>query len=259
MNIGLFAARNVGYEVAGFLGDNKEPPACLILDANDTSGLNSQIIRASGIVQDKVFYSDTLYGDATLAAFQEMSLDLIILAWWPYIIKKSLIQIPRLGCLNFHPGYLPYNRGKHYNFWTIVEDVPFGVTIHWVDERIDSGDIAFQSIIEKSWEDTGETLYYKAQKELVRLFKEKFPEIKRGVIPRKPQDLGKGSFHRSDEIEEASKIELDKNYKARDLLNVLRARTFRPHPGAWFIDNGEKYEIRVEVTKATTEGLTNNE
>lgn len=254
MNIGLFAADTVGNEVTRFLGENKELLACLVLDSKDRRGINSEIIRNSGISDpDRIFYSDSLYEERTLYALRSLELDLILLAWWPYILKKDLIGIPKMGCLNFHPSYLPYNRGKHYNFWTIVEDTPFGVTIHWVDAGIDTGDIAFQSRIEKSWEDTGETLYYKAQEEIVRLFKEKFSEIKRGHIPRIPQNLGKGSFHRSNELEEASRIELDRYYKARDLLNLLRARTFRPYPSAWFIDNGVKYEVRVEINR-TPEG-----
>ena len=134
--------------------------------------------------------------------------------------KKKLDKNPRLGCLNFHPSYLPYNRGKHYNFWSLVEDTTFGVTLHFLDEGVDTGDIAFQSIIDKSWEDTGETLYNKAQQEIVRLFKTKFPEIKNGSIPRQPQEMSKGSFHRSEELDFASRIDLDRSYKARELLNL---------------------------------------
>lgn len=102
-----------------------------------------------------------------------MQLDLIILAWWPYILKEALIKIPKIGCLNFHPSYLPYNRGKHPNFWSLVEDVPFGVSLHFVDTGIDSGSIAFQKIVPKSWEDTGKTLHEKGKREIVKLFQEK--------------------------------------------------------------------------------------
>jgi methionyl-tRNA formyltransferase len=252
MKFALFASSHVGLEIARFFGENQEPLACLVVDSKEANGLSSQIIKASGISTEKVFYSDELYQIQTLVTLHEMSLDLIILAWWPYIIKKSVMQIPRIGCLNFHPSYLPYNRGKHYNFWTIVEDTPFGVTLHFVDKGIDSGDIAFQSVIEKSWEDTGETLYNKAQKEIVRLFKEKFPEIKNGRIPRRSQDLSKGSFHKSEELDGASQIILDRSYKGRELLNLLRARTFKPHPAAWFMDQGIKYEVRVEINRVST-------
>ena len=254
MNIALFAARHVGYEVARFFGENKEALSCLILDENDVAGYNSKIIADSGVADERVFYSNSLYKQQTLTSLKKMDLDLILLAWWPYIIKKSLIQIPRLGCLNFHPSYLPYNRGKHYNFWTLVEDTPFGVTLHWIDEGIDSGDIAFQSVIEKSWEDTGETLYVKAQEKIVNLFKLKFHAIKFGNIPRIGQDPDKVSFHRSGELEPGSRIELDKSYKARDLLNVLRARTFPPYPAAWFLDKDEKYEVRIKINKVKRGG-----
>lgn len=250
MNIALFAARSVGYEVARFFGEKKEKIACLVLDSNDRSGLNLQIMEASGVSQDCIFYSSDLYHNETLNYLNENNLDLIILAWWPYILKEQLIKIPRIGCLNFHNSYLPYNRGKNPNFWSIVENFPYGVTLHFIDSGIDSGDIAYQAGIEKNWEDTGETLYIRGLQEIIRLFKDKFYEIKNGQIPRKKQDLIKGSFHKSSELEMASRIELDKAYKARELLDLLRARTFRPHPGAWFLENGERYEVRVEIKKA---------
>lgn len=250
MNIALFAARNVGLEIAKFLGEEKQPLACLVLDAEESPQHSSLIIEAVEISGDKIFRSDELYKEETLAAFREMDIDLIILAWWPYILKEKLIEIPRLGCLNFHPSYLPYNRGKNYNFWTIVEDVPFGVTLHFIDSGVDTGNLSFQRRIEKSWEDTGETLYNKAQETIVQLFKDNFHRIKVGDIPRIPQDLSQGSFHKAKELDPASQIDLDEKYTGRELLNLIRARTFRPYPAAWFIDDGQKYEVRISIEKS---------
>jgi methionyl-tRNA formyltransferase len=250
MKIGLFAAGTVGSEIARFFSENHEPLACLALDSKDREGLNAAIAANSGLSDPaRIFYSASLSTEQILSALASLRLDLIILAWWPYIIERKLIELPRLGCLNFHPSYLPFNRGKHYNFWTLVEDVPFGVTLNWVSEGVDNGHIAFQSPIAKSWEDTGESLYHKAQAEIVRLFKEKFPEIKNQKIPRIAQDLGKGSFHKAKELEAASRIELEERYRARDLLNLLRARTFPPYPGAWFVDDGTRYEVRVQIKR----------
>lgn len=252
MNIGLFASGQVGYAVAKFFGDANESLTCLVLDHKAPSELNDCIIKDAGVAHERVYLYDSISSSATLAELVSMELDLIILAWWPYILRGPVLRLARLGCLNFHPSYLPYNRGKHYNFWTLIEDTPFGVTLHFIDEGIDSGDIAYQSIIEKSWEDTGETLYHKAQAEIIRLFIEKFPEIKTGQIPRKSQDSSQGSFHKAIELESASRINLDQNYKARDLLNLLRARTFPPHPGVWFIDQGAKYQVRIEINYIAT-------
>jgi methionyl-tRNA formyltransferase len=249
MNVALFAAGNVGLEVSRFFCESNEPLACVVVDSKGNDAQNREIIRTAGVAPERVYRSDGLGNTQCLTELKALSLDLILLAWWPYILKEEVIQIPRIGCLNFHPSYLPHNRGKHYNFWTLVEDSPFGVTLHFVDKGVDSGDIAFQSRIEKTWEDTGETLYQKAQSEIVKLFKEKYSAIKSGNIPRRPQDLNQGSFHQGAELEAASQIDLEKTYQARSLLNVLRARTFSPHPAAWFLDGGEKYEVRVSIRR----------
>lgn len=252
MNLGLFAADLVGYEIAKFFGDNKESLSCLILDSKDSKELNNKIKLISGIKDDyKILYSDLLYESNNIEKLKKMDLDIAILAWWPYIIKDDLIDIPKYGYLNFHPSYLPYNRGKDPNFWSIVEEVPFGVSIHFIDRGIDTGDIVFQTLIEKSWEDTGETLYEKAREEIVALFKNNFHLIKGGNIPRKPQNLNLGSFHKRKELDSASRIDLEMSYKARHLLNILRARTFFPHQAAWFIENGHRYEVRIEIKEVS--------
>ena len=249
MKLGLFASQQVGLEIAKFFRETNEPVQFVVIDAKGDAALNREIVRHAGVNEGKVFSSDSIYELNRLAELEALAPDLILLAWWPYILKEALIRVPRIGCLNFHPSLLPYNRGKNYNFWTIVEDSPFGVTLHFIDRGVDSGDIAFQSQIDKSWEDTGETLYRKAQHEIVKLFKEKFPLIKAGTIPRMPQDLSKGSFHKSSELDEASRIDLDRPYAARELLNIMRARTFPPYPGAWFIDGTDTYEVRVSIKR----------
>lgn len=255
MNISLFAADVVGHQIAKFFGEKNESLTCLVLDSEDRKALNQQIIADSGIKEpDRIFYSNSLYKEDTLGRLKKMNLDLVILAWWPYILKEELMEIPKIGCLNFHPSFLPYNRGKDSNFWSIVEEVLFGVSLHFVNAGIDTGDIAYQSVIDKDWEDTGETLYEKALKEIVKLFKDNFEQIKSVQIPRKPQDLRQGSFHKREELDSASLIDLDKSYRARDLLNIIRARTFPPHPAAWFVDNGQKYEVRIEIKRVGGRG-----
>jgi methionyl-tRNA formyltransferase len=250
MNIALFAADTVGYEVAKIFAEENESLTCLILDSKDRKGLNAEIIAVSGIKDSKrIIYSQKLYQHNILYKLRKLKLDLSILAWWPYIMKERLINIPKKGCLNFHPSYLPHNRGKDPNFWAIIENVPFGVSIHFVDAEIDSGDIAFQSYIETSWEDSGKTLYEKATREIIKLFKNNFSRIKSGDIPRKPQELKQGSFHKRKELESASKLDLNEIYTGRDLLNILRARTFQPYPAAWFVDKGKKYEVRLQIKK----------
>lgn len=178
--------------------------------------------------------------------------DIGILAWWPKIIREPLLSLPQQGFINTHPSLLPHNRGKHYNFWALIEQVPFGVSLHFVDEGIDSGDIVAQKLIQYDWEDNGESLYANAQREMVSLFKETYPIIHKLDIPRHQQEIDRGSFHAAVEIDHACWIDLDKQYHARDFLNLLRARTFPGYPSCWFRDGDEEYEVRIEIKRKKT-------
>lgn len=175
--------------------------------------------------------------------------DLGLLAWWPKLISPGVMALASGGFINTHPSLLPYNRGKHYNFWALAEQAPFGVSLHFVDAGIDSGDIVAQQAIAYDWEDTGESLYVKAGQQMFELFKAAYPQIRTGAIRRIPQDTSKGSLHYAREIDAASSIDLDKRYTARELINLLRARTFPGHPACRFEENGETYEITVNIKR----------
>jgi len=238
VKLALFAGGAVGEQIAAFLARERAEVVCVAVAAGDP---HAEAIAAH--------FPNRVIGAGDADALRASAPDLGVLAWWPHIVREPQLSIPRLGWLNFHPSLLPHNRGKHYNFWAIVEEAPFGVTLHWIDAGVDSGDIAFQRPLPVRWEDTGATLYEAAQKAMVALFEESWPAIRDGRIPRTPQPAS-GSFHRASELDAASRIDLEASYRARDLLNLLRARTFPPHPAAWFIDGGERYEVRVEIRKA---------
>ena len=68
--------------------------------------------------------------------------DLMISAYFPQILKQEVIALPRLGTLNLHPGWLPSFQGAMVYFWALKQGVPrAGVSLHWIDEGIDTGDL----------------------------------------------------------------------------------------------------------------------
>ena len=192
-------------------------------------------------------------------AFQELNgtnaetllgpVDFLFLLWWPTIIPKYLVELPKNGTINLHPSLLPYDRGKHYNFWTIVDGTPFGVTIHFVDAGVDSGDILFQAPIPKTWDDTGGSLYNKAIGAVRKLFKERYLDIVEGRYSRSPQDPLKATMHFARDLESASEIFLERQYTALTLFNLLRARTFEGKPACYFRADGKKYEVRISISE----------
>ena len=179
-----------------------------------------------------------------------MNFDLGILAWWPKIISDNIIFSSKLGFINTHNSLLPNNRGKHPYFWTFIEKCDYGVTIHWVDKGIDSGDIIAQTKIKYDWEDTSDSIYKRSLKEMIKLFCEKYPSIRSGKIKSFPQK-GRGSFHYGNELSFYEEIDLDKSYKARDLLNIIRARTSSSikFKAVYFIDENIKYRVKISIKK----------
>ncbi|SNT63954.1 methionyl-tRNA formyltransferase [Tardiphaga sp. OK246] len=247
MRLLLMADGTVGLSIFEWLASNWAADLALVV----TTSKNA-IFEASTQhnIPCAVFTSES---DLIEYADQEhQQFDLGFLAWWPKLLRRDLLALPIAGFVNTHPSFLPYNRGKHYNFWALVEQVPFGVTLHKVDEGVDTGEIVSQRQIEYGWEDNGASLYSKAQQETVVLVKDCYPDLRTLKLSGFPQPIGSGSYHQASELEQASHINLDRSYTGRELLNLLRARTFRPHPACWFSDGDDVFEVRIEIEKRDT-------
>jgi methionyl-tRNA formyltransferase len=71
--------------------------------------------------------------------------DLIIVYGMSFLLKKEIFNIPKYGTLNLHPSFLPSYRGPNPWFWSYYNlDVKGGVTLHYIDEGEDTGDIIYQ-------------------------------------------------------------------------------------------------------------------
>lgn len=76
----------------------------------------------------------------SIAQLRTWSPDLIVFTGGN-ILRKRVLQVPRLGVLNVHLGLLPEIRGMSSPEWSLLNRVPLGITIHYMDEGIDTGPI----------------------------------------------------------------------------------------------------------------------
>jgi methionyl-tRNA formyltransferase len=108
-----------------------------------------------------------------------------------------------------------------------------------------------QKVIDVSWFDNGKTLYEKSLQELFLLFIETYGTISKLEFSQVKKNYGlvSGSYHNEINMTTASQIVLDQKYVARDLLNLMRARTFEGKPGCTFTENGKRYTVRIEITE----------
>src|SRR5690606_17203852 len=68
--------------------------------------------------------------------------DLVFVWSYPMILPREVIEIPRLGCINLHMGLLPQYRGVNGLKWALLNgEIETGVTLHYMDEGIDTGDM----------------------------------------------------------------------------------------------------------------------
>lgn len=256
MKILLLADYWGGYEITKFLKERNEnivglgvhPPR---MEGHLNKGYTKKIIETLNLPKDRIFDGDRIQSGECLDDIKRLNPDIILAIYWGFLLKPELIRIPPRGCVNIHLAYLPYNRGKNPNVWPIIEGTPGGVTMHYIDEGIDTGDIIAQSRIPAESIDTAETLYNKIIRESVELFKRTWPDIKNGTTSRVKQDESKTTSHYAKDLRKLDLIDLDRKYTARELINILRARTFPPHPSAYFVDeNGRKVYVRVQLEYA---------
>jgi len=130
---------------------------------------------------------------------QASSYDMLVSHGYRHIIKPDVLSVAR--AVNLHISYLPWNRGADPNLWSWIDDTPKGVSIHWIDEGIDTGPLiaqrraAFENIDAR----TSLALTYEVlQLLMVELFIEWWPRIRSSEAPAIPQE-GRGSFHLSRE------------------------------------------------------------
>lgn len=79
----------------------------------------------------------------------EIKPDIIVSAYFDQIMKEHIFALPKLGTINFHPGYLPDFPGPSATFWAMKNQGSVGSTIHYVDAGIDTGNVILRSSVEK--------------------------------------------------------------------------------------------------------------
>lgn len=138
----------------------------------------------------------------------DLNPDFLVSYGYRHILRKPVLDRFPARAVNLHISFLPFNRGADPNLWSILEGTPRGVTIHYLDEGIDTGDIIAQRRVEFSSVDTLRTSYGKLQAAIVELFGEQWPAIRAGTCDRQSQ-TGSGTFHRAKEIERVRHLLVD--------------------------------------------------
>jgi methionyl-tRNA formyltransferase len=196
VKVWLFTSQDVGNDVYAFLrarGDIELTVVSQRTRRDEIYGYRSTIdlCRQEGTP----LHTPRSFDEDFLKACEAAAPDLILCAYYPKIFPLRLIAIPRLGCINIHPGLLPDYRGTFPTPWCILNgETEIGITLHHIDARIDTGDILVQETHAIGEHETGHALYRRAMTLCGSILMRNFDAILQGSLPRRPQPDG-GSYY----------------------------------------------------------------
>ncbi len=238
----------VGWQALAHLVDLGEEIVGLAVHPRESGKFRSEIIETANLVPERVFDGAALHRQESIDRVQSLSPDIALSIVFGYIVPEEFTSLFPRGVINLHSAFLPYNRGGYPNVWSIVDQTPAGVSLHYIDAGIDTGDIIARREVAVEPIDTGGSLYRKLERASVTLFEETWLDIKEGVVSRTRQTAyGEHTAHRTTDVNAIDRIDLDRTYTARELIAILRARTFPPHKGAYFIENERRVNIAIKL------------
>jgi methionyl-tRNA formyltransferase len=169
--------------------------------------------------------------------------DLFVSMSFNQIFKEKIINIPRYKAINCHAGKLPFYRGRNVLNWVLINDEKeFGITVHYIDQGIDTGDIILQRVFPISDNDTYATLLTCAYIECASILYEAIIQFK--VSPpkgKKQVEINSIGFYCT-QRKEGDEV-LNWNQPSRDIYNFVRALTY-PGPIARSYINGKEMKIK---------------
>lgn len=186
--------------------------------------------------------SGDINSEEFLERIRKYNVDLFVSMSFDQIFRTRTINFPRFKTINCHAGKLPFYRGRNILNWALINDEKeFGITVHYVDEGIDTGDIILQKCYPISDDDDYNTLLSKAYEGCSEVLYNSIKMIHEGVVkPIKqstidPIGMYCGKRCEGDEV-------INWNQSSREVFNFVRA-ICTPGPMAVTSHNGNRFRI----------------
>ncbi|NOU95218.1 methionyl-tRNA formyltransferase [Paenibacillus sp. LMG 31456] len=186
-----------------------------------------------------VLQPERLRRTESVEALKALQPDLIVTAAYGQILSKAVLDIPKLGCINIHASLLPqYRGGAPIHYAVMNGNAVTGVTIMYMAEGLDTGDMI--SRVEVPIEDTDTTgsMFDKLSQAGAQLLKETLPELIAGRVQAVAQNDSEAVY--SPNISREQEL-IDWNQPALTIWNKVRG--LNPRPGAYTLWNGDVLKI----------------
>ena len=237
----VFAYQEIGYVCLEELLGTGADVACLFTHDDDPGEeiwfrRPVELAREYGI---PVYMPESLNEERWIALIRDMRPDIVFSFYYRKMIPKAILDIPRIGAFNLHGSLLPQYRGRCPVNWVLIAgEERTGVTLHFMVEKPDAGDIVAQKEVPIAFEDDVFSVYMKLVGAARELMQDVLPDLQAGTFTRIVQ-TGPSSYFGGRKPEDGL---IDWTKDSLSIYNLTRAVT-HPYPGAFTYLDGEKLFI----------------
>ena len=192
----------------------------------------------------RVLQPKRIKADDAVAEMRARAPDVIVVIAYGQILPRAVLEIPRLACLNLHASLLPRHRGAAPIQAAIVAgDHETGISVMYMDEGLDTGDVLLQKRIEIAPDETGGSLHDRLAQIAPAALSDALTQLQSGAAPRAPQDSSAATY--------APKLEREHgriDWTEPAALIERKIRAFDPWPCAFTVlrdDAGRERKLKV--------------
>ena len=244
--VAILGKNNIAVKCAEILLKHKEINVVACCPNNNDSGVDSWQPSFKKFCNSKdlnVLRIPKIRSKKSINLLKELELDFIFSFQYDQILNAEVINIPKRGAINLHFSPLPKYRGvSPLAFALINGEEDYGVTLHYMDPGVDTGDVISQILFNIKDMNNARELYEACEKYSIQLFQNSIKKIIAGKNNRKIQKHQEATYYSNGTIN-FSESYINFNKSTYMLQNWIRAFIFPPFQYPKFKVDGKKYEV----------------
>jgi methionyl-tRNA formyltransferase len=261
LRVVVIAEEAAGIQVLrGLLALPTPPEIVAVLTRSAAGGAERPVVHESAQQLGlDVWPSSSVKSPELATRLRSADVDLLLNVHSLFVIHPSVLAAPTIGSFNLHPGPLPEYAGLNVPSWAIYEgEREHGVTLHWLDEGIDSGPIVWQERFAIEPTDTGLAVSGKCVRRGVPLLLRlaTVAAERASLIPRAEQDLSRRRYFSAGP---PAGGQLDWELTADEILRFVRAADYAPFESPWGHPGAHLSGVRVGIAKAAATGVASTQ
>jgi methionyl-tRNA formyltransferase len=249
MTVVFLGTGAIGIPALKAMAEHRQHDVVAVVTQPDRPAGRSQVLTPSPIkaaaidLHLKVFQPENINQPTAIEQIRYFRPDAVVVAAYGQILLQPVLELPQMACLNIHASLLPKHRGASPIQAAIRQgDVETGITIIWMNEGIDTGDVLLQESTRLRSKDTAETVHDRLALIGAQAIVRALDSVEQGRAPRLPQEHSLATYARKLRKEDGH---LDWSNSCDELDRHIRAMSPWPSAYTWAPDGRDHRMLKV--------------